>query len=169
MEPGRIVLCVSDPQWTLEALHLAGAVASDFGYRVALVQLVSVDHPLLLGTEEAYSRYTTADQEKLREYAAALEAYGVLFDSYVYPYVSMASAIVDIAEQLEACIVFATLPHGLFQFWRRFRLWTIRHRLRQRDCPLYTLDTPLETLVWTPASASRLRHPSHRSEEFVQK
>ena len=150
MDTQIILVCIADHQWTLEALHLASSLALDTGWSVELVKLVPVDNPYQLGVADAYRHYTLAEQEQVDAYVKTLEDYGVDFTLTLFQYISRAEAIVDAAEQVDASVVFATLPHGLFAFWRRIELWNIRRQLKHQHRTLYTLDNALEALVWPP-------------------
>ncbi len=153
MDAHHILVCVAEHQWTLEALHLACALASDSGGRVTLVKMVPVGHPLFLGDSDAYWHYSPAEREEMKAFVAILETYDVPFAAEVFQYVSLAGAIVDAADHFGASTIFATLPHRIIPLWRRYELWTMRRQFRQRNCPFYTLETALETLIWVPETA----------------
>jgi hypothetical protein len=155
MDARTILVCDSTYQWTLEALHLASAIAKTNGYVVTLVQLVPVDHPLHLGQAFAYRHYTDAERQAMAEYQATLEDYGVEHSSVLFQSVNRDDAIVSAAEQFHAIIVFATLPPSRIPGWRRLLIWNMHRRLKQHGCTLFTLDNTLDPLVWPPTPVPR--------------
>lgn len=158
-----IVVCVADHRWTLDALHLASALARDTRLPIHLVQFIQVDHPLQLGTDYGYAHFSRQAQALMREYQATLEDYGVPFDTGLYQYVTLSGGIVDVVEQCSAQAVFASLPAGVVPWWNRLQRWTLRRRLQRRNCALFTLDTPLDTLIWLPQ-----RHPQPAANDQPQ-
>lgn len=154
MDAHGILICIADHQWTLEALHLGSALALDLACPITLVKFVPVDHPSYLGMAEAYWRYTVAEREQVRDYVVTLEKYGADFSVGLFQYVTHTDAIVSAAEQWNAAVVFATLPQHWFFFWRRLALWSFRRRLAGQHRALFTLDNPLEAVVWPPPRVS---------------
>lgn len=150
MDTHAILVCAASHQWTLEALHLASSLSLDTGWPIELLKLVSVDNPYMLGVDDAsaYRHYTPAEHEQVMEYIRTLDDYGVRFTTDLFQYVSHVGAIVDAAEQYNAPVVFATLPHYLIPLWRRFDLWNLRRQLAHQNRTLYTLENALDALVW---------------------
>ncbi len=150
MATQNILICIDEPQWTLEALHLASALALDTGWPIRLVKLVPVGGPTLLGQDGAYRQVTPAESREVQSYIATLQDYGVTYSLTLFQYLTRADAIVDVAGELDAPVVFATLPHSRLAWWRRFGLWTLRRQMAQQGRKLYTLENALEALVWSP-------------------
>lgn len=154
-----IVVCVADRHWTAETLHIASALARDSAANIVLVKPVPVDHPHWLGVDDAHWRYSEAERRDVDLYLGTLEDYGVPFSLYVYQYISFAIALQDLAEQLHPRIIFARLPGRAVPGWRRLERWRLRRQLARHDCLLYTLDNPLETLLWPPPLPRRQHQP----------
>lgn len=145
-----ILICADAPQWTQEALHLAGALSLDTGWPVHLVELVPVDGPTLLGQPVGYRRYSLKQQAQAETYFQTLRDYGIDYAFDRFQFMDRPDAIVQLAEGVDAQVVFATLPHSRFGLWRRFGLWNLRRRLSYAGRRLYTLENALEALVWSP-------------------
>jgi hypothetical protein len=156
-----ILLCADASRWTHEALHLASALSLDTGWLIHLVELVPVDGPTLLGQPAGYRHYGVRDCLDSQTYTQILDDYGVEYCFDLFQYVTRQDAIVDVAEQLDAQVVFATLPHSRFALWRRLGLWNLRRRLNHAHRRLYTLENALDALVWSP---SRRETPTDAAE-----
>lgn len=165
LEMRRVALCTADPVWTLEALHLASALARDTGAEICLVKMIPVDHAFQLGAPYAHWRYSAAECETVQDYLQTLEDYGVSFSCYVYQYVTYTDALVDLCEQLRPQVLFAKPHHHLLSLWNRLELWNLRRRLARRGCLLYTLEAPLDALVWPPARAGQ-RYEAEQQREL---
>src|SRR5690349_12479385 len=90
-----IMVQLGEPQWTSKALHLACTVARANSCDLTIVKMVPVDHPGWLGTELGNRHFTTADQDRLRDYSITAEDYGVQFAVDLYQYVILSDAILD--------------------------------------------------------------------------
>ncbi len=146
-----IMVQLMDRQKTLEALHFAGALVHNRRGKVALVKMVPVQHVGWLGTELGYASFTDGDHKTLSEYRAVAESYGVAVETRVFQYVSLADAIADAADYVDAQVVFAALPHSVIPFRDRFGVWLLRRRLAQQDRKLYLLEHHRRSNQWTPA------------------
>lgn len=142
---------VMDHQKTLEALHLAGALARGKQGQVALVTMVPVQHAAWLGTELGYANFADSDYAAMREYRAILESYAAEVETFVYQYISLPTAIADAADYVDAQVVFAALPHPLIPFQYRWDVWRLRQRLAQQDRQLYLFERHRRSSQWTPA------------------
>ena len=97
MGNSRIMVVVGGRQWTLGAIHLAGAVARSNGREVILLQMVPVRHPWLLGTDLGLLDFSLEDQCNLVEYKQILARYDVCFSVCVFQYDAYVSGLVDAA------------------------------------------------------------------------
>lgn len=155
-----IMVQLMDHQKTLEALHFAAALARSRRGKVALVKMVPVQHLGWLGTELGYAHFTDGDHKTLLEYRAVAESYGVAVETRVFQYVSLADAIADAADYVDAQVVFAALPHSVIPFQDRFGIWLLRRRLAQQDRQLYLLKHHRRSSQWTPTIlVPAVRHP----------
>lgn len=152
MKPQTVVVCVSDPRWTQSALHLACAFARNKGLEIALVQIIRVQHLAWLGTELGYQQYIEQNYDQLRSYELTAQDYGVAYAASVYQYYSsLCDAFLDIASQLHAIAIFATLPASPLTIWRKFQIRRLEHHLMKQQCQLFTLEKPAGALDWTPS------------------
>jgi hypothetical protein len=131
-----IVVQLSNRAWTMEAMHLACALARNIGGEIALLHLAPANNPGLLGW--GVTPPTPAEYEQMKDYASVAEDYGVAFTVQPMQYVSMPDALAQVAEVLNAVALFAHIPASRVAVWRRFQLWNIRRQMHH--CRLYTLD-----------------------------
>lgn len=151
LSPSTIMVQMADPQWTLQAVHLACAVARTNGYHILLVKMVPVSHVGWLSTEFGYQHFTIEDRRLLQECAITAEDYGISSTMKLFQYVTLSDAIVDAASQFDPRIVFATLPHYKLPYWRKFLIWRMRHGMERQQRLLYTLEESLTPVQQTPS------------------
>lgn len=147
-----IMVQLSDEQWTLEAMHLASALARNVSGEVVLLYLALAPNPGLLGW--GITPPTFAEERQINSYAAVAEDYGVAFRVQPIQYVSLVDALIQAAQQLNATVLFAHITSSTIPLWRRFQLWSLKHQLG--DCQLYTLDT--EHVLHVKQTAPAIAH-----------
>ena len=135
MSKPTILIVLGDHTWTVQAMHLACAVARDMQAAVTVVKLVPVNHPLNLGQSSQLVNYTNQDRLALLESAATAEDYGVEFSLQVCSISRYVSGLASIVEQLGAAIVLAPPSTSRFAWWSRWQAWRIRHAV---SCPVYS-------------------------------
>ncbi|MBZ0301103.1 MAG: hypothetical protein K8J31_15250 [Anaerolineae bacterium] len=131
-----IMVQMSDTQWTMEAMHLASALARSSGGKVILLHLILANNPGLLGW--GIPTPNAAERHHFHECAAVAEDYGVEFCVQPMQFVTLTDALAQAAESLNAAILFAHIPPSRFPIWRQYRLWSLKRQLH--GCQLYTLD-----------------------------
>ncbi len=140
MSMQTLMVQIADRQWTLEALHRACPLAFEEHGAIALVKMVPVQHLGWLGTEFGGMNFTDRERAELRDYEATIEDCGVAFSSVVFQYATLADAIVQAAEYVEASVVFATLPKSIIPYWRQFQLGRLRNSLARHGRQLIDPD-----------------------------
>jgi hypothetical protein len=131
---------LADPGWTLRAMHLACAMASRAHTSVVLVRMVAVPHIGLVGEDMGEIECTSAEHETIHNAGRLASDYGVDFQITNFQFFSLTEALADAAAYVNAQAVFAQLPAGLFPYWHKFKVWTLRHKLTSLNCQLYTLE-----------------------------
>jgi hypothetical protein len=126
---------MSDEQWTMEAMHLASAMARNLNGRISLLRLVLANNPGLLGWGIAPP--TTEEQRQIEEYAAVAEDYGVEFSVQPMQFITLADALAQVVALNEVSILFAHIRQSKLPLFRRFQLWSLKRQLG--NCRLYTL------------------------------
>lgn len=121
-----ILVQIADRAWTLEALHCACLLARQTAARIALVKMIPVQHPGWLGTDAGYMNFTPAEQADFADYQATIEDYGVAFTALTLQYVTLAEALIQAAEYVNAQVVFARIPEYGIPLWARFQHWTLQ-------------------------------------------
>jgi hypothetical protein len=152
METQRVMMIqIADPTWTLKALHCAGAMARQQSAKIVLVKMVPVQHMGWLGTDFGYLNISEQEREEIADYQSMLEDYGVEFELCLFQYATLAEALVEAAEYVNAQIVFATLPESAIPFWRSYQLLNLRRSLARssRDW----IEHPDDALTPAPAPA----------------
>ena len=152
MEPQTVVVYASNDHWTRTALHLALALARTRKLEIALFEMIPVQHLAWLGTELGYQDHVMKNYAQLRGYEQIAQEYGVSLSTYFFQYYSsLSEAIVDSARQLDAAVVFATLPNTTLAVWRKYQLRRLKNQLMKQQCQLFTLEKPANTPDWTPS------------------
>jgi hypothetical protein len=105
-----ILVQLSARPWTMQALHLACALARNAEAEVVLLRLMQVRHPGYLGTEFGYASPTRQEQADLADYSATAEDYGISLALRQMQCVTALNAVADAAEQTGSEIVFAHVP-----------------------------------------------------------
>src|SRR5262245_49691972 len=101
-----ILVQKADDNWTMQALHLACAMARNTGAEVALLRLMQVQHLSYLGTPFGNNPPTHQEQNRLKEYALTAEDYGVELTLHSMQCTTLLDAVVEAAEYLDARVVF---------------------------------------------------------------
>jgi hypothetical protein len=141
MAMSTIIVQATDQSHTLTALRAACDLAYNNQYDIVLLKLVPVNHPSWLGTDDwGYLNLTQQDQESLREYGRYAESCGVKVEVCCLQSISTVDALVGAAENVNAQIVFAHVPHTIIPFLHHWQIWLLRRGLKQRQCQLYTSD-----------------------------
>jgi hypothetical protein len=164
----NILLIPGEPQWTSRALHLACAMARSNGGEVTLLKMVPAGHPALLGSPEGSRFVRREEMRAMAELARTAEKYNVPANVTVCQYASYTRAMVDVAEQLEATALFATVPASYIPFWARYQEWRVRSILARHRCTLYTVEPAGGPLEWAPsatqpAAATQIVSPGKES------
>jgi hypothetical protein len=144
---------MSDRQWTIQAMHLACAMARNTHARLVLLHLRPIKNPALLGSDVGLNALSDSEYDDLEEYGMVAEDYGVTLTVQPMAYESWVDALVQTAEYLNASVLFAH-PSGqaniVWHWFQRWQQWILRRQLASHHCHLYTLDLPMnleETLV----------------------
>lgn len=150
-----ILVHMSDRQWTMQAVHLACALARNNATSVILLRLIPVTHPSYLGTNYVSTVPSRQEDDDLSEYAATAEDYGVELTLQPMQYVTAMDALVEAAELLDVDMLFAHLSPSRIPYWRQFQKWNLERRLRAAGCRLLTLDESPSVTVEPPAVIAR--------------
>ena len=146
-----ILVQMADEKWTMEAMHLACALARSVGAQVALLRLIQVTHPSYLGTPFGNKPPDKTEYQRLKEYTATAEDYGAELTLCWMQCISSLDAVVEAADSLDATIIFARIVPTRFAIWRRFQVWNLKRRLMMKRRQLFTLDEPASVMEWTPS------------------
>jgi hypothetical protein len=145
-----ILVQMAEESWTMEAMHLACALARGSGAQVALLRLIQVQHPGYLGTSFGNKPPDAHEYQRLNEYAATAEDYGITLAVHSMQCLSTMDATVDAVAHLQADILFAHVAPSRIGYWRRFLVWNLGRRLAAFRCQLFTLDQPVGFIEWMP-------------------
>ena len=147
----NIMVQVSNKSWTMEALHLACAMARDSDTTITLVRFMEVGHPSYLGTSMGNIAPTPQEYQELQDYQATAEDYGVELDVRSIQCLSPLDVVAQAADELEADVVFARVPEHAIPYWRKFQIWNLERGLKSQARQLYTLDKPANITEWVPS------------------
>ncbi len=134
-----VLVQIADQPWTMQAMHLACALARNTEGSVVLLRLMQVRTAYLLGSQLGIASPTDPEMASITEYSMVAEDYGVKIVLQPMQYESFNIAVVQAAEHFNAIAVFAALPVNPIPVWKRFQLWNIRRQLSARKCQLFTL------------------------------
>jgi len=146
-----VLVQMADKKWTMQALHLACALARNNHAEVIVLRLMPVHNIGLLGSELGNVSPSDDEYEDLDLYGQIAEDYGVSMRVQPMQYTTLVDAIDQAAEFVGAQAVFAKLPKNAVQYWRKFQLWNLGRSLASRGCQLYTLDQSTTEIEWTPS------------------
>ncbi|HEX3050472.1 MAG TPA: hypothetical protein VHP83_07445 [Aggregatilineaceae bacterium] len=150
MTMSTILVQITDHSHTLTALDAACELAYTSHDEIVLLKLVPVNHPSWLGTDDwGYMNLTAKDQEALLDYQRYAEKRGVKAEVCCLQSISTMGALVGAAENVNAQIVFAHLPHTVIPFWHLWQVRVLRYSLERQHCQLYLANGSV-TPVWKP-------------------
>lgn len=145
-----ILVQMSDKKWTMQAMHLACAMARNNRTSVTLLHLMRVANPVLLGTELGVVPPTTQEGRDLEEYEMVAEDYGVELILQPMQYNDLTDALVQAADHTGASIVFAHLPESVLPLWKKFQTWYLRRELMAQGRQIHFLDKDDKMDDWVP-------------------
>jgi nucleotide-binding universal stress UspA family protein len=154
-----ILVQMAQEDWTMQAVHLACALARNNGAEVALLRLMPVPHPSYLGTSMGNQPPTEHEYRMLKEYAATAEDYGVSFTVNSMQCMTTLDAVAEAADNLDAKVVFAQVPESRIPYWRTFQIWNLKRQFHGGQRQLFTLDQPVNDPDWTPAITVKAAAP----------
>ena len=128
-----IMVQVANHKWNKQALYYACTLARRGVSKIVLVKMIPVQHIAWLGTEFGNLNLTNVDRIELEDCAATVEDYGVEYSTLVFQYATLPDALLDAADYVQANVVFATLPCGLFPWWDRLRSDTLRRQFAKHQ------------------------------------
>ncbi len=137
MPTNKIMVQTGEFRPTLEAVHLAAAMARDQQAMLVLVEMVAVSQPAWLGTDLGDVGRAEHTHQEMESYRAVAEEYGVPVTVQPFQYVTLLGAIVDAADYVNARLVFVVLPKTTLPLWHRFRVWRLRQQLGSRGRQLF--------------------------------
>jgi hypothetical protein len=137
MPENRIMVQTGEYRPTLEAVHLASAIARNQQATLVLVEMIAVSQPAWLGTELGNIGRTERTRQEMESYCAVAEEYGVPVTVQPFQYITLLGAITDAADYVDARLVFVVLPKVAIPLWHRFRVWLLRQRLESRGRQLF--------------------------------
>lgn len=153
-----ILVQMSDTSWTMQALHLACALARNSSATLVLARLVEVQHYSYLGTPFGDSVPTPQEYDDIQEYAATAEDYGVEFSFRVMQCANRLEALADAADYLDSEVVFAHIPHSRIPYWPVIQTWLLKRRLAAGHRQLFTLARPPLWETYAPSISVELNH-----------
>ena len=145
-----IMVLIADRTWTQEALHRACILARQRSASILLVKMIPVQHLSWLGTEFGYLSLSEKDYSEIADYQSTIEDYGVPSCVQLFQYATLADALVQCADHVNAQMVFATLSTSKIPFWRKYQLRTLRRRLARHQREF--IEQPVDVPASVPAS-----------------
>lgn len=139
-----ILVQMSDQSWTLQAIHLACAMACSNQTNIILLRLDYVKHPIHLGTDLGFNPPTNQEIAIIAACKNISEQYGVKLRFESFQCATTVGALVTAADEFFADILFAHIQATHIPFWHKLKTWDLTHRLSAIDCQLFTLDKPAQ-------------------------
>ena len=78
-------------------------------------------------------KFTDQHRAEFTEYQATVEDYGVEFAPLLFQYDSLAEAIAQAVEHVNARIVFAKIPDSVIPFWTRYQRWSLNRQFARQN------------------------------------
>ncbi|HEX2908304.1 MAG TPA: hypothetical protein VHO69_15640 [Phototrophicaceae bacterium] len=148
MSNDTILVQLTDPLWTAQAVHLASALARNTYAQLIFLRLIGVRHLSYLGSELGDTPISRQEYDQLREYTATAEDYGLEPVVYAMQATSPLAAVAEAAFHLDVKTIFAQVPASRIPYWQQFQTWRLEQRLSPRA--LYTLTQPAGVIPATP-------------------
>jgi len=140
-----IMVQAADRRWTMQAMHLACAMARNTHAKIVLLHLLPVSNTMLLGSPLGTIAPTREERQAIKDYASVAEDYGIETDLMPFQYESLVDALVQAAEELEASVVFAQLPKHGFQLFRKYQKWWLQRQLLRQKRQLCLIEENPQT------------------------
>jgi hypothetical protein len=147
----KIVVQISDREWTMQAVHFACAMARNTESTLVLLQLWPVTNAGLLGTGIGADALSARNALDIEEYETIAEDYGVPLVVQPMECESLIEATMQAAAQLKAAALFMHLSQRRFAFWHQFQVRHIQRRLAAFHCRLYLCDRQDQNETWLPS------------------
>lgn len=150
-----VIVQLDEHQWTMQAMHLACAMARSTQSTVTLLHLMPVHNIGLLGTPLGISAPSVEEQNLIATCREIAEDYGVEAELLPMQYYTLYDALAQATDYVDAYALFANLTKNPLNLWRKYRLWSLHQQLAAVGCKLYTLDQPTNTKDWVPSVSLR--------------
>lgn len=140
----NIIVHFTDTRWTTVAMREACQLARERQEKIALLKLLPADYLAWHGGDEA-DEYQLSESESndLASYQTQASAAGCDVELHVIKYDNIDKAIEQAADDLNADIVFANLPHHLISFFDRLEVRTLSQHLEENQHQLRSFDAPV--------------------------
>jgi hypothetical protein len=116
--------------------------------------MIPVQHPGWLGTDVGLMAFTDEVQAELAEYQLTIEGYGIRFVPVLFQYTTLAEAIAQAAEYVDASIVYAHIPESSIPFWTKLQQWLLNRQFNQQHCEW------IQTPDYDARGSSDIAHPA---------
>ncbi|MBL8155389.1 MAG: hypothetical protein JNM70_14490 [Anaerolineae bacterium] len=165
-----ILVQMSEKAWTMQALHLACALARNSTAKLVLARLIEVQHYSYLGTPFGNSDPTPQEYDDIQEYAATAEDYGVELTVRMMQCANPLEAMADAADHLDSAVVFAHIPSSRIPYWAEIQTWLLKRRLAAGQRQLFTLARPPQPETYAPSITVEPAHtPPHSQHAGLPK
>lgn len=146
-----ILVQISEPAWTMQALHLACALARNNAAQIILLRLMPVRYPSHLGTAFGNTPPTDHERREMDEYVATAEDYGVELLVQPMQCATTLEAVVDAADQLNVDVVFAHIAKSWLPYWQAFQTWNLKRQLSSAHRQLFTVGGAAQEDEYVPS------------------
>lgn len=148
----KIMVQLADRTWTEYAVQTACQMARASGAEIVLLSMVRVQQIGLLGTSLGDRSFPREEQLNLLAYLQIIAQADAPCTVKRFQYISLAGAISEAAEWVDADVVFATMPHRILPLQRRLEMANMRRALTKQGRRLIDLTS---NQVPTPAPHPR--------------
>lgn len=135
-----ILVQLSEYNWTIQAMHLACALARSNQTNLIVLRLDHVTHPANLGTEFGQNPPGKQEIKVLEACAEIAEQYSVPFQLAAIQCATTEGALLTAVDEYYADILFAPVSITRLPVWHKVKTWNFVRRLSALDCQLFTLD-----------------------------
>ncbi len=129
-----ILVQIADPAWTLRALEQACPMALTLNAEIVLLALVPVQHLGWLGIDLGWSSVPAECRAQYTKYVDSVRLYGIPVSIQPFQYATVSEALVQASENLNANVVFATLPVRFGGLFHQVRLRWLDRQLMKQGC-----------------------------------
>jgi hypothetical protein len=147
----RILIVWGEPEWTVQALHLACALVGHGRGEVVLAKMTLVGSPLNLGMDNTGRSLSRHDRRSLADYHRLALGYETTLRLASCQYSDRHGGVMSLVRRYRPLTLFVEPAKAGVPGLARWREWWLRRAVERAGCQLETLTQPPDTTNWVPS------------------